>query len=358
MVVARRVGARQQGHDLRARGVGDPCLVPGDRPALARPHRPRAQRTEVGAGVRLGEDGGREDLAGGDTGQPSFLLRLGAAAEDQLGRDLGAGAEAADADIAAAELLGDDAHRQLGQAVAAMRLGDGQAEYAELGHLGDHLHRDQLVVQVPAVRVRLHALHRKAAELLADHLHLVARAGRADGDGAGIALHQLGEAGPRGLRVALLRQPHDRVVHEGALRVLRQAQVLRAQHLPLAHRQAAVELPEVLAECDLQDQRLGLAERALRLQALGPGLHPAQRLGIGRDPGKPVGRGLPARQQARGRHAILAHGAPDRLGRGPLEGCQRRQRGAGERRQVRQDRGWRGGHVAGHGTLRAAPGRT
>ena len=89
--------------------------------------------------------------ARGDLRQPFGLLRLGAAAEDQLGGDLGAGAERADADVAARELLGDDAHRGLGQAGAAVFLGDGQAEDAELAHLLDDLDRDQLVLQVPAV---------------------------------------------------------------------------------------------------------------------------------------------------------------------------------------------------------------
>ena len=58
------------------------------------------------------------DLARGDLGQPVGLLRVGAAEADQLARDLVAGAERAHADIAAAQLLGDDAHRLLGEARA------------------------------------------------------------------------------------------------------------------------------------------------------------------------------------------------------------------------------------------------
>jgi hypothetical protein len=69
-------------------------------------------------------------------------------------------------------------------------------------------------------------------------------------------------------------------------------EVLRADDLALAHRDAAVELPEVFAEGDLVDQLLGLAELSLRLQPLGPALHLAQRLDIGGDPGEPVRRGL------------------------------------------------------------------
>ena len=46
--------------------MGDPGLVAGDLPGLALPHRARAQRGEVGAGVGLGEDRRRQDLARGD----------------------------------------------------------------------------------------------------------------------------------------------------------------------------------------------------------------------------------------------------------------------------------------------------
>ena len=83
--------------------------------------------------------------ARGDPRQPVRLLLLGAAAEDQFARDLRAGAERADADIAAREFLGDDAHRGLAEAGAAVLLGDGQAEHAERAHLLDDLDRDQLV---------------------------------------------------------------------------------------------------------------------------------------------------------------------------------------------------------------------
>ena len=83
--------------------------------------------------------------------QQYCLLRLGAAEPDQLGGDLRARAERADADIAARQLLGDHAHGQLAQAEPAPLLGHGQAEHAELGQLLDHRQRDQFVAQVPAV---------------------------------------------------------------------------------------------------------------------------------------------------------------------------------------------------------------
>ena len=74
------------------------------------------------------------------------LLRVGAAAKDKLGGDLGPGAKAADADIAAAELLADHDHAGLGEAKAAELFRDRQTKYAHLCQLGDDLHRDQLVL--------------------------------------------------------------------------------------------------------------------------------------------------------------------------------------------------------------------
>ena len=76
---------------------------------------------------------GQDRLAAGQARQPVRLLRLGAAAQDQLGRDLAARAKRAHADIAARQLLGHDDHRGLGQAQAAEFLGDGQAEDAQFG---------------------------------------------------------------------------------------------------------------------------------------------------------------------------------------------------------------------------------
>ena len=111
-----RIGARQQRHQVGARRVGDPGLVAGDAVAVAVAHRAGAQAAEVRAGVGLGEHGGRQDLAGRELRQPLLLLRLGAAEADQLGRDLRAGAERAHADIAARQLLGHHAHRELAEA--------------------------------------------------------------------------------------------------------------------------------------------------------------------------------------------------------------------------------------------------
>ena len=75
-----RIGARQQRHQVGAHRMGDPGLGAVDDIIIAVADRARAQAREVGAGVGLGEDGGRQDLAAGDLRQEAALLRLRAAA--------------------------------------------------------------------------------------------------------------------------------------------------------------------------------------------------------------------------------------------------------------------------------------
>ena len=86
-------------------------------------------------------------------GSKRRFLRLRAADQDQLGGDLRARAERADADVAARQLLGDDAHRHLAEPEAAVFLGDGEAEDAELGEAADDLERDIGVGAVPVLRM-------------------------------------------------------------------------------------------------------------------------------------------------------------------------------------------------------------
>ena len=148
--------------------MGDPGLVAGDAVAVAVAHRAGAERAEVGAGAGLGEHGRRQDLAGRQLGQPSLLLRLGAAEADQFGRDLAARAERAEADIAARQLLRHHAHRQLAEAEPAVVLRHGQAEDAELRQRLDHRHRDIGVLPVPLMGI-VAMIVGEAAELLADH---------------------------------------------------------------------------------------------------------------------------------------------------------------------------------------------
>jgi hypothetical protein len=72
------------------------------------------------------------------------------------------------------------------------------------------LHRDQLVLEVPFMRLGDHAIDGIAAELLADHLQLVVEAGVAHGDLGSAFLHQLDKTRARGLRVAGPGQRHHR----------------------------------------------------------------------------------------------------------------------------------------------------
>ena len=64
-----RVGAHQHRHQVGADRMGDPGLVAVDLPDLAVPRPRGSERGEVGAGIRLGEHGGRQDLARRDAGQ-------------------------------------------------------------------------------------------------------------------------------------------------------------------------------------------------------------------------------------------------------------------------------------------------
>jgi len=86
----RRAGAHEHGHQVGARGVGDPGLVPGDAVDSVLPHRSGANVRKIGARVRLGEHRGGQHLARGDARQPSFLLCLGAGAADELRGNFGA----------------------------------------------------------------------------------------------------------------------------------------------------------------------------------------------------------------------------------------------------------------------------
>ena len=100
-------------------------------------------------------------------GQPVLLLLLGATETNEFGGDLGAGAERAQADIAARQFLGHDAHGELAHAGTAEFLRHGQAEDAHFGEVLDDLERDEFVLQVPLMR-RFDMVGGKGVELVAD----------------------------------------------------------------------------------------------------------------------------------------------------------------------------------------------
>ena len=108
------IGAGQQGHDMGAGSMGDPCLVAGDFViAVLVLYCAGAKCAKIRACIRFGKDGSRQNFGAGDLGQPVFFLRIGAAAFDQFGGDFRACAQRADADIAARQFLGHHDHRGL-----------------------------------------------------------------------------------------------------------------------------------------------------------------------------------------------------------------------------------------------------
>ncbi len=164
--------------------MGDPGLVAGDAIDIADLLGARPEGGEIGAGVGLGEDGGGDDLAGGEPGQPAALLLVGAGGEDELARDLAAGAERADGDPAARQLLRDDAHGFLAEAHAAMLLRQGQREDAEAGELLDQLERHIGIGAVPFMGLGGDAVLDEAAHLAADLVERVVETAIAEGRGA------------------------------------------------------------------------------------------------------------------------------------------------------------------------------
>ena len=113
----------------------------------------------------------------------------------------------------------------------------------------------------------------------------------------------------------------------------RQAEIGRAHDLALADRDAALDLGEIFAEPDADDQLFDLGEQPGLLHALGIGGELAHRLDIGREPGEAMGGALLAVEQARDRpplqHHPLAHlrrgvrqQRLDRPGRGARQGQQ------------------------------------
>ena len=122
-------------------------------------------------------------------------MLLGAAVEDQLGGDLGAGAERAHADIAARKFFGDDAHRLLAEPHAAIGRRNGEAEHAKLGHLRDDRKRNVAVEQMPLVGLRHDLVVGEIAHLLTHGGERLVEAAIADRR-LRVAAHQLDQALP------------------------------------------------------------------------------------------------------------------------------------------------------------------
>ena len=301
-----RIGAHEQRHQVGAHRVGDPGLGAVDDVAVAVAGRAGAQAREVGAGVRLGEDGSRQDFAARDLRQVFLFLRLGAADEDELGGDLGPGAERTDADIAARQFLRHDAHRDLAESHAAVGLRDGEAEDAHAAKAGDDLERDIGVGAMPTLRVGDDLGVGEAAHLAADRLEGLVKARIADRAFARLP-DQGGEGGAVFRSVAPGDQGLDDFVAKRLDLVRAEAEVGQAHDFALVHRNAAEHLREIFAQPDPRQQLLGLAEAALLAHAPSIGGHFLDRFDIGRKPCEAMGRVLLGLDLRGAELAVVAH---------------------------------------------------
>ncbi len=172
---------------------------------------------------------------------------------------------------------------------------------------------------MPVLRLRHHLAVGELAHLVADRGERLVEPAIADRRLV-VPAHQLDQAGPA-LDVARRHQPFERPRHALGDRRGREPDIGRPHDLALAHRNAALDLREILADPDLDDELLDLAEAAAGVHALRIGRELADRLDIGGEPGKPVGRALLAIEDAADRVGLdadaLAHG-PHRIRQQPF----------------------------------------
>ena len=135
-----------------------------------------------------------------------------------------------------------------------------------------------------------------------------------------VPAHQLDQAGAA-LDIARGHQAFERSCHALGDRSGREPDIGRPHDLALAHRNAALDLREILADPDLDDELFDLAEAAGRVHALGVGRELADRFDVGGQPGQPVGRALLAVEDAADGVGLdadaLAHG-PHRIRQQPF----------------------------------------
>jgi hypothetical protein len=137
---------------------------------------PSSSRGAGGAGVRaaagLGQPERAQRLAGAQPRQPALLLLLGAEAVDGHGAQRDAGLQGdRDRGVDPRQLLERHAQREVVTARAAVLLGEGQAEQAQLPHL-PHDRGRELVALVEAADLRGHHLEGELADGLAQGLGL------------------------------------------------------------------------------------------------------------------------------------------------------------------------------------------
>ena len=170
-LLGRLAGADEE---VGADAVGDEGLGAVDDVAAVDPLGEGRDPGDVGAGAGLG-DPQRADLLARDPGhQPALLLLLGAEVEDRRHRDRGVGVEPGrDAARAARarQLLDPDRVVEVGPALAAVALGELEAEEAELGAAAVELARE-FARRLPLVDVRRDLLADEAPDRLAQLLVL------------------------------------------------------------------------------------------------------------------------------------------------------------------------------------------
>ena len=162
--------------EVGADAVGDEGLGSVDEVAAVDPLRGGGDAGDIGAGSRLGDAEGADLLAGDPRDQPALLLLVGAEVEDRRHRDRNVGVEpggdAAGA-AGAGQLLDPDRVVQVGAALAAVLLGELEAEETELGAAPVEL-TGEFPRLLPLVDVRRDLLADEAADGLPQLLVLLA----------------------------------------------------------------------------------------------------------------------------------------------------------------------------------------
>ena len=248
----------------------------------------------------------------------------------------------ADADVAARQLLGHDAHGFLAEPHAAVLLGDGEAEHAELGHLRNHIERNVCVAQVPLLGARRHLAVGELAHLLADRFERVVETAGADRRLLPLP-HQRGEPCAAGRRVAGGDEVLDRGRHPRGRGASGEAEVGEPHDLALAHGDAAEDLCKIFPGADAHQEFLDLAEIFGRHQPLRIGRELPDGLDIGREPGETVRGALLAIEHAGDRATLDRHSVGDRTARVREQGLHRCDRLAQRRDQFEAGRHRGGG---------------
>ena len=173
-VIARvGVGLGDEHDVVGAVAVGDVGLRPVDHPLVAVAHRARLDAGDVRAGVGLGDPEAGDLLALDRGHEVALLLLLGAEQEDRRRRHVGVDrdAHAEPAALRVDHLLGEHEVAEVVAALAAVLLGIGQAEEAELAHAAEDRVRERRLL--PLLRVRRELLDHERVDRLAERFVVI-----------------------------------------------------------------------------------------------------------------------------------------------------------------------------------------